>query len=134
MIDLKIQNVNITADLDISAEISEELSASGGKEVYKEPSAVVDDELSDTSQNPVQNKVITDALADKVDKAQPPNTVLAAPQSGQVQAMALGNALEMDGQSIAVKTVNEMEDSTLPMSAAGVHVIVGNIDALLKTI
>ena len=134
MVELKIQDVQITADLDISAEVSEALSVSGGKEIYKEPSTVVDNELSDTSQNPVQNKVITEALAGKVDKTQPPNTILATPQSGQVQAMALGNALEMDGQSIAVKTVNEMEDSTLPMSAAGVHVIVGNIDALLKTI
>ena len=47
---------------------------------------------------------------------------------------ALGNALQINGQSVEVKTVNEMEDSTLPMSAAGVHVIVGNIDALLETI
>jgi len=36
VIDLKIENVNITTDLDISAEVSEELSASGGKEIYKE--------------------------------------------------------------------------------------------------
>lgn len=134
MVELKIEDIQITADLDISAEMSEELSVSDGKEIYKEPSTVVDDELSDASQNPVQNKVITDALAGKVDIVQPPNTVLATPQSGQVQAMALGNALQMDGQSIAVKTVNEMEDSTLPMSAAGVHVIVGNINALLETI
>lgn len=114
--------------------MSADMDLTDGKEIYVEHSVEVDDALSETSQNPVQNKVITDALADKVDKTQPPNTILAAPQSGQVQAMALGNALEMDGQSVSVKTVNEMEDSTLPMSAAGVHVIVGNIDALLKTI
>lgn len=131
---LKIEDVTISESLNISTEIESDLNMTDGKEIYVEHSVEVDDALSETSQNPVQNKVITDALADKVDKTQPPNTILAAPQSGQVQAMALGNALEMDGQSIAVKTVNEMEDSTLPMSAAGVHVIVGNIDALLKTI
>ena len=36
MVELKIQDLEITADLDISAEVSEELSVSGGKEVYKE--------------------------------------------------------------------------------------------------
>lgn len=131
---LKIEDVTISESLNISTEIESDLNMTDGKEIYVEQTGEVDDELSETSENPVQNKVITDALAGKVDKAQPPNTVLATPQSGQVQAMALGNALQIDGQSIAVKTVNEMEDSTLPMSAAGVHVIVGNIDALLKTI
>lgn len=122
-------NLNIESLL-----INGELSATDGGEIYIEHSTTVDDELSETSENPVQNKVVTAALNGKVDIVQPPNTVLATPQSGQVQAMALGNALQMDGQSIAVKTVNEMEDSTLPMSAAGVHVIVGNIDTILSTI
>ena len=36
MVELKIQDVQITADLDISAEVSERLSVSGGKEIYKE--------------------------------------------------------------------------------------------------
>lgn len=131
---LKIEDVTISESLNISTEIEGNLNMTDGKEIYVEHSVEVDDALSETSENPVQNKVVTAAINSKVDIAQPPNTVLAAPQSGQVQAIALGNALEMDGQSIAVKTVNEMEDSTLPMSAAGVHVIVGNIDALLKTI
>ncbi len=124
MVELKIQNLTVTEDMDIT----------DGKEIFVEQTGDVDDELSETSENPVQNKVVTAALNGKVDIVQAPNTILATGPPGQVQAMALGNALEMDGQSIAVKTVNEMEDSTLPMSAAGVHVIVGNIDALLKTI
>ena len=131
---LKIEDVTISEILNISTEIESDLNMTDGKEIFVEQTGEVDDELSETSENPVQNKVVTAALNGKVDIVQPPNTVLATPQSGQVQAMALGNALQMDGQSIAVKTVNEMEDSTLPMSAAGVHVIVGNIDALLKTI
>lgn len=124
MVELKIQSLTVTEDMDIT----------DGKEIFVEQTGDVDDELSETSENPVQNKVVTAALNGKVDIVQAPNTILATGPPGQVQAMALGNALEMDGQSIAVKTVNEMEDSTLPMSAAGVHVIVGNIDALLKTI
>lgn len=124
MVELKIQSLTVTEDMDLT----------DGKEIFVEHSVEVDDELSETSENPVQNKVVTSALSSKVNIEQPANTILATGPPGQVQAMALGNALEMDGQSIAVKTVNEMEDSTLPMSAAGVHVIVGNIDALLKTI
>lgn len=124
MVELKIEEITVSADMDLT----------DGKEIYVEHSVEVDNVLSETSENPVQNKVVTAALNGKVDIVQAPNTILATGPPGQVQAMALGNALEMDGQSIAVKTVNEMEDSTLPMSAAGVHVIVGNIDALLKTI
>lgn len=124
MVELKIEEITASADMDLT----------DGKEIFVEHSVEVDDELSETSENPVQNKVVTAALNSKVDIEQPANTILATGPPGQVQAMALGNALQMDGQSIAVKTVNEMEDSTLPMSAAGVHVIVGNIDALLETI
>ena len=124
MVELKIQSLTVTEDMDLT----------DGKEIFVEHSVEVDDELSETSENPVQNKVVTSALNSKVDIEQPANTILATGQPGQVQAMALGNALQIDGQSVSVKTVNEMEDSTLPMSAAGVHVIVGNIDALLETI
>lgn len=124
MVELKLENLTI----------SEKLSLTDGKEIYVEHSVEVDDALSETSENPVQNKVITAALNGKVNTSQPPNTVIATPKNGQATAVALGNALEINGQELAVKTVNEMEDSTLPMSAAGVHVIVGNIDALLKTI
>lgn len=124
MVELKIQSLTVTEDMDIT----------DGKEIFVEQTGDVDDELSETSENPVQNKVVTAALNGKVDIVQPPNTILATGPPGQVQAMALGNALQIDGQSVSVKTVNEMEDSTLPMSAAGVHVIVGNINALLETI
>lgn len=124
MVELKIQSLTVTEDMDLT----------DGKEIFVEHSVEVDDELSETSENPVQNKVVTSALNSKVNIEQPANTILATGPPGQVQAMALGNALQIDGQSVSVKTVNEMEDSTLPMSAAGVHVIVGNIDALLKTI
>lgn len=124
MVELKIQSLTVTEDMDLT----------DGKEIFVEHSVEVDDELSETSENPVQNKVVTSALNSKVDIEQPANTILATGPPGQVQAMALGNALQIDGQSVSVKTVNEMEDSTLPMSAAGVHVIVGNIDALLETI
>ena len=124
MVELKIEEITVSADMDLT----------DGKEIFVEHSVEVDDELSETSENPVQNKVVTSALNSKVDIEQPANTILATGPPGQVQAMALGNALQIDGPSVSVKTVNEMEDSTLPMSAAGVHVIVGNIDALLKTI
>ena len=124
MVELKIQNLTV----------SEDMSLTDGKEIFVEQTGDVDDELSETSENPVQNKVVTAALNGKVDIVQAPNTILATGPPGTVQAMALGNALQIDGQSVSVKTVNEMEDSTLPMSAAGVHVIVGNINALLETI
>ena len=124
MVELKIEEITVSADMDLT----------DGKEIFVEQTGDVDDELSETSENPVQNKVVTAALNGKVDIVQAPNTILATGPPGQVQAMALGNALQIDGQSVSVKTVNEMEDSTLPMSAAGVHVIVGNIDALLETI
>ena len=124
MVELKIEDVTVSADMDMT----------DGKEIFVEQTGDVDDALSETSENPVQNKVVTAALSGKVDIAQPANTILATGPPGQVQAMALGNALQINGQSVEVKTVNEMEDSTLPMSAAGVHVIVGNIDALLETI
>ena len=131
---LKIEDVTISESLNMSTEIESDLNMTDGKEIYVEHSVEVDDALSETSENPEQNKVVTAALNGKVDIVQAPNTILATGPPGQVQAMALGNALQIDGQSVSVKTVNEMEDSTLPMSAAGVHVIVGNIDALLKTI
>lgn len=124
MVELKIQNLTV----------SEDMSLTDGKEIFVEQTGDVDDELSETSENPVQNKVVTAALNGKVDIVQAPNTILATGPPGTVQAMALGNALQINGQSVEVKTVNEMEDSTLPMSAAGVHVIVGNINALLETI
>ena len=124
MVELKIEDVTVSADMDMT----------DGKEIFVEQTGDIDDELSETSENPVQNKVVTAALNSKVDIVQAPNTILATGPPGQVQAMALGNALQINGQSVEVKTVNEMEDSTLPMSAAGVHVIVGNIDALLETI
>lgn len=124
MVELKIEDVTVSADMDLT----------DGKEIFVEQTGDVDDALSETSENPVQNKVVTAALSGKVDIVQPANTILATGPPGQVQAMALGNALQINGQSVEVKTVNEMEDSTLPMSAAGVHVIVGNIDALLETI
>lgn len=124
MVELKIEEITVSADMDLT----------DGKEIYVEHSVEVDNVLSETSENPVQNKVVTAALNGTVDIVQAPNTILATGPPGQVQAMALGNALQINGQSVEVKTVNEMEDSTLPMSAAGVHVIVGNIDALLETI
>lgn len=124
MVELKIEEITVSADMDLT----------DGKEIFVEQTGDIDDELSETSENPVQNKVVTAALSGKVDIVQAPNTILATGPPGTVQAMALGNALQIDGQCVSVKTVNEMEDSTLPMSAAGVHVIVGNIDALLKTI
>lgn len=121
---MKIEDVTVSADMDMT----------DGKEIFVEQTGDIDDELSETSENPVQNKVVTAALSGKVDIVQAPNTILATGPPGTVQAMALGNALQIDGQCVSVKTVNEMEDSTLPMSAAGVHVIVGNINALLETI
>lgn len=104
---MKIEEITVSADMDLT----------DGKEIYVEHSVEVDNVLSETSENPVQNKVVTAALNGKVDIVQAPNTILATGPPGQVQAMALGNALQINGQSVEVKTVNEMEDSTLPADA-----------------
>lgn len=55
--------------------------------------------------------------------------------SGGGTAFEPGNALEMKDFVLNVVTTNEAEqDNTLPITSAGVYGIVGNINALLKTI
>ena len=47
----------------------------------------------------------------------------------------LGNGLKLDGSVLSVDTANAVEqDNTKPVTSAAVHVELGNIDAILKTI
>ena len=52
VIELKIEDVTVSADMDLT----------DGKEIFVEQTGDVDDALSETSENPVQNKVVTAAL------------------------------------------------------------------------
>ena len=106
MVNLKIESVRITEDLTLEGKTTGTLDLTEDGKIYVEQTGEVDNELSETSKNPVQNKVVTAALNGKVDIAQPANTILATGPPGQAQAMALGNALQIDGQSVSVKTVN----------------------------
>lgn len=59
---------------------------------------------------------------------------------GSTQALVFGHGLKEELQSdgkklISVDMVEDLEgDNTLPMSAAGVNLMVGNIQALLATV
>lgn len=46
-----------------------------------------------------------------------------------------GHGFKIDGNTVSVETTDSFEgDNTLPMTAAGVEIVVGNIDVLLQTI
>ena len=96
----------------------------------------VDDELSEESENPVQNKVITKSLEKKVETTgHVANSILSADDKGNVTSYARGDAIVVSENKLDVKTVDDASaGGRLPMSAAGVNRIVGNIDALLTTI
>ena len=50
-------------------------------------------------------------------------------------AYELGSGLKVEGGKLTVETVSDFKgDNTLPMTAAGVETVVGNIDVLLGTI
>lgn len=95
----------------------------------------VDEELSETSTNPVQNKVVTAELNTKAAAGgYAPEAVMGTSDSGDLKAYAKGNAITIEDGQLSVETTDDIEGGSLPMSAAGVNVIVGNIDVLLKTI
>lgn len=54
---------------------------------------------------------------------------------GEYLQRNLGNGLKLDGSVLSVDTANAVEqDNTKPVTSAAVHVELGNIDAILKTI
>lgn len=57
-------------------------------------------------------------------------------EEGGIPDLQLGHALEYDSENrLSVIVANEAEpDNTLPISSGGVSLLVGNINALLKTI
>lgn len=47
----------------------------------------------------------------------------------------IGEGLKLEGNTLSVNTTNEVEqDNTLPITSSAVHMTVGNINELLKTI
>lgn len=56
-------------------------------------------------------------------------------QTGGGQTYQFGHGLKLTGNSVSVDTVDDFNgDNTLPMTAAGVETVVGNIEALLGVI
>lgn len=96
----------------------------------------VDDELSEESENPVQNKVITAEVNKKAEKGgYDKNRIMGTNETGELKPYGNGNAIEVNNNIVSVKTVMSTDEGgTLPMSAAGVEKIVGNIDVILQTI
>lgn len=59
----------------------------------------------------------------------------AVPASGGGMAYGVGHGLKVVGGDLTVNSVSDFKgDNTLPMTAAGVDTVVGNIEALLATI
>ena len=59
----------------------------------------------------------------------------AAGGNGSGQNVTYGSGLRYEGGVLSVETTDQVEqDNTLPITSAGVHTVVGNIDALLATI
>lgn len=59
----------------------------------------------------------------------------AVPVSGGGMAYGVGHGLKVVGGDLTVNSVSDFKgDNTLPMTAAGVDTVVGNIEALLATI
>lgn len=96
----------------------------------------VDDTLSLESENPVQNKVISAEINKKAEKGgYEKSRIMGTDETGELKPYGNGNAIEVENNVVSVKTVMSTDEGgTLPMSAAGVEKIVGNIDALLQTI
>ena len=96
----------------------------------------VDDALSSESENPVQNKVITAEINKKAAKGgYDKNRIMGTDETGEIKPYGSGNAIEVNNNVLSVKTVMSTDEGgTLPMSAAGVEKIVGNIDVILQTI
>ena len=47
----------------------------------------------------------------------------------------IGDGLKLDGRTLSVDTANAVEkDNTKPVTSAAVHVQLGNVEALLKSI
>lgn len=61
--------------------------------------------------------------------------VIKIPSSGGKVDFETDETLKLENGILAVNTTNNMEqDNTLPITSAGVFAVVGNIEALLKTV
>lgn len=103
------------------------------------PQAVVekakfDNELSQESENAVQNKVVTVALKEKADLDE--SGKIKVEQIPEDIKVKTDNTLKFSETGVlGVNTAQEVEkDNTLPITAAAVHTTVGNIEVLLGTI
>lgn len=77
--------------------------------------------------------VLTDA--DKAEIAEMAAGMVEVPDSGGNVDFKTDETLTLKDGILSVNTTNDMEqDNTLPITSAGVYAIVGNIEALLKTI
>lgn len=103
------------------------------------PQAIVekaefDNELSQSSENAVQNKIITAAMNKKADLDE--SGKLKLEQIPEDIKVKTDNTLKFSETGVlGVNTAQEVEkDNTLPITAAAVHTTVGNIEVLLGTI
>lgn len=77
--------------------------------------------------------VLTDT--DKAEIAEIAAKLVDVPESGGNVDFETGETLKLENGILSVNTTNNMEqDNTLPITSAGVFAVVGNIEALLKTI
>ena len=80
-------------------EVSDMYFYTGSRWVYLENhqrQVAVDEYLDPESRNPVENRVVTNALAGKVDKPEETEVMLYVDDEGAVQPLYLGNGLEVD--------------------------------------
>jgi hypothetical protein len=101
-------------------------SAGGAPE---EPEPDVYDQLISRLDNLEQNGVPQDKVEQAVEKYLDENPI-------EGTSFTPGNAVELTQDNVLnVRTTDKMEtDNTLPITSAGVYTVVGNINALLKTI
>ena len=77
--------------------------------------------------------VLTDA--DKEEIAEMAAELVDVPDSGGNVDFRTDETLKLENGILSVNTTNDVEqDNTLPITSAGVFSVVGNIEALLKTI
>ena len=89
-------------------------------------SVTVDDELSSTSENPVQNKVISDALAGKLGKSENAASATKAAQdeSGNNIKASYGASLSISDHKITLKNKNGVELSSVTVPDNDTKIIV----------
>lgn len=113
-------------------------------DIYRVVDGVIEDFLSDESPHPVQNKVITKALNDKVDKIDGKTLStndFTDEYKSKIDNMKsfykVGHGLLFDESTntLSVDVVNDAEeDNTKPITSAAVYTEIGNINSLLHTI